>query len=407
MSVPPLNPGLFHLDPFHLWVMHCSEGPVPRAVVKGVRDWLHKELWPWEVQWQEDALAIPVAVRQAAAAVIHAQPEDISLTPTTSSALVTLAQGYPWRAGDEVLAPLGEFPSNVYPWKALEARGVSFREVPLWEGQRAGARAWESTPPPSDEDFEARILKALGLRTRMVALSWVRFQDGLKLDLARLGKACAERGVHLVVDGIQGAGTAVPDLQHVSAFATGGHKGLLAPQGLGFLWTQPTFRSLLTPSGTWLSVEGGTEFTRASTDHDRLWVEDGRRLEPGVPNLMGCTGLRESLNVLLSPGIEAIASHVQQLQDHLLGALRTCPVWREEAYRLRDLLERDRLGSILSFHCGERSPEAMQELLNQGMNRGIFASVREGYLRIAFHGWHEEGDISRIAEWLRASGTTS
>jgi len=400
MSAPPLNPGLFHLDPFHLWVMHCSEGPVPRSVVKGVRDWLHKELWPWEVQWKEDALAIPEMVRQAAGAVLRCHAEDLSLTPTTSSGLVTIAQGYPWRAGDEVLAPLGEFPSNVYPWKALESRGVSFREVSLWEGQQTGARAWESTPPPSDGDFEERILKALSLRTRVVALSWVRFQDGLKLDLTRLGAACAERGVYLVVDGIQGAGTAIPDLQHVSAFSTGGHKGLLAPQGLGFLWTHPNFRPLLMPSGTWLSVEGGTDFARASTDHDRAWLEDGRRLEPGVPSLMACTGLRESLEVLRGPGVEAIARHIRQLQDQFLGALKSIPAWREEAYRLRDMLERDRLGSILSLHHGGRGPEVMQELLLRGTNRGIYASVREGYLRIAFHGWHEEGDIQRIAEWL-------
>ena len=152
MNVPPLNPGLFHLDPFHLWVMHCSEGPVPRAVVKGVREWLHKELWPWEVRWQEDVLAVPQALRQAAAAVIAAQPDDISLTPTTSSGLATLAQGYPWRPGDEVLVPLGEFPSNIYPWKALESRGVTFREVPLWEGQGAGSRAWEGMLPPPAAD---------------------------------------------------------------------------------------------------------------------------------------------------------------------------------------------------------------------------------------------------------------
>jgi selenocysteine lyase/cysteine desulfurase len=405
MSTPPLNPGLFHLDPFHLWVMHCSEGPVPRAVVKGVRDWLHKEEWPWEVQWQQDALGIPEAVRKAAGAVLQCNADDVTLTPTTSSGLTTIAQGYSWRAGDEVLAPLGEFPSNVYPWKALESRRVSFREVALWEGHRAGARAWESSPPPSNGDFEDHILKALSLRTRMVALSWVRFQDGLKLDLARLGGACADRGVHLVVDGIQGAGTAIPDLQYVSAFATGGHKGLLAPQGLGCLWTRGNFRQLLTPSGTWLSVEGGSEFTRAATDHDRPWLEDGRRLEPGVPNLMACAGLLESLEVLRGPGVQAIAAHIHELQDHLLGALKSIPAWREEAYRLRDLLERDRLGSILSLHHSGLGPEALQELLVRGRNRGIYASVREGYLRIALHGWHEEADIPRIAEWL--SGTAS
>ena len=94
----------------------------------------------------------------------------------------------------------------------------------------------------------------------MLVVSWVRFQDGLKLDLAKLGAACRRRGIHFVVDGIQGAGTAIPSLYGVSAVATGGHKGLLGPVGQGFLWTDPLFRKLLAPTGSWLSVEDGTEF---------------------------------------------------------------------------------------------------------------------------------------------------
>ena len=38
MNAPPLNPALFHLDADHLWVMHCAEGPVPRAGMRAIRD---------------------------------------------------------------------------------------------------------------------------------------------------------------------------------------------------------------------------------------------------------------------------------------------------------------------------------------------------------------------------------
>jgi selenocysteine lyase/cysteine desulfurase len=147
MSAPPLNPALFHLDEDHLWMMHCAEGPVPRAALRAVRAFMHKELRPWEMGWEEDFLGIPAALRAEAAALLGGRAEDVSLTATTSSGLVTVAQGYPWTAGDEVLAPLGEFPSNAWPWLALQRRGVAFREVPLWEGHRAGADAWTSLPP--------------------------------------------------------------------------------------------------------------------------------------------------------------------------------------------------------------------------------------------------------------------
>jgi len=391
MTTPPLNPALFHLDPDHLWLMHCSDGPVPRSVSRVAQEFLNKEHRPWQLRWNEDFLGLPQGLRASAARVLSADPADISLTLNTSTGLQTIAQGFPWKAGDEVVAPVGEFPSNVLPWKALGPRGVTFHEVPLWEGHRSG---WESAPPTAAADFEGRLVRFARTGARVLAVSWIRFQDGVKLDLARLGKACQERDVCLVVDGIQGAGTMVPDLAGVGAFATGGHKGLLSPQGIGFLWTAPAIRRQQLPTGTWLSA--------GESPAEGPWVADGRRLEPGGQNLLACTTMLEALKVLHEPGIPAITEHVQRLQRQLLAVLETRGVWLEEVRRLRALLDADRLGSFLAFHHGGRGPQAMQELLDRGVRRGLHATVREGYLRIAFHGWHEEGDLQRIAEWLEA-----
>lgn len=398
MSTRPLNPALFSLDPDHLWLMHCSEGPMPRSALRAVRSFLYKELQPWDLKWKEDFIGLPERCRARAARILGASAEDISLTATTSSGLQAVALGFPWRAGDEVSAPLGEFPSNAWPWLALRDRGVAFREVPLWEGHRAGAEALESAPPTLAAEPEARLLAALGPNTRVLTVSWVRFQDGLRLDLRRLAEGCRARGVALVVDGIQGCGTHTPELEGVSAFATGGHKGLLSPQGLGFLWTDPAFRARLLPMGTWLSVEQGTDFSRPSTDFDRPFLEDGRRMEPGSPSLLMAAALEASLGELIAAGIPRIQAHVEGLQRSLLRRLMGGP-WAEEAHRLDALLAAGRLGAILAFHhCGRD----LAALLHRGLRQGLYASVREGYLRVAFHGWHAEGDLPRIAAWLNA-----
>jgi len=276
--------------------------------------------------------------------------------------------------------------------------------VPLWEGHRAGAEAWASLPPTAEADPEAQLITALGPRTRILTLSWVRFQDGLKLDLARLAGACRERNVHLVVDGIQAAGTVPVALEGLAAFATGGHKGLLAPQGMGFLWTDELFRQSLSPSGTWLAVEEATDFTRPSTDFNRAWLADGRVLEPGGPNLLQASALRESLRLIQQAGVPAIAAHVAALQDRLLDALADSP-WQTEARRLQRLREAGRLGSILAFHHGGQGADHLQARLRAGYRNGVFASVREGYLRVAFHGFHTETDADRVVAWL--AGTAS
>lgn len=396
---PLLDPAAFDLQD-RLWLMHCSEGPMPLAGAAAAKALLEKELCPWDLRWEQDFLGVAQSCREAAAKVIGAQAEDISLSLNTSSGLQAVAQGFPWQPGDEVVAPLGEFPSNAWPWKALAARGVAHREVPLWEGHRAGAEAWATTPPPPDADAETRLLDALTDHTKVLALSWVRFQDGLKLDLAWLGSACCERGVALVVDGIQGAGTEVPDLTGVSAFACGGHKGLLAPQGQGFLWTDAAFRARLAPSGSWLSVVDCADFRRPSTDFDRPWLQDGRALEPGSPNLVACAALTASLDLLDRTGLSVLGEHVRALQGRLLEGLAGLPAWAREAARMRGLWEEDRLGPFLALHHGGRGPEGLQALVQRGLRQGLYATVREGYLRIAFHGFHSGADVDRALAWL-------
>lgn len=381
--------------------MHCAEGPVPRSAMRAVRAFMFKELQPWRVNWKEDCLDLPAAVRREAARLLGAEVSDLSLVSTTSEGLQRVAMGFPWQTGDEVVAPLGEFPSNAWPWKAQSARGVTFREVALWEGHSSGAEAWSSTPPTSDANPEARLLAALGPTTKVLTVSWVRFQDGLKLDLPRLAAGCVAKGVVLVVDAIQGLGTVpLPLLDGISALASGGHKGLLAPQGLGFLWTDPAFRLRLIPSGSWLSVTDAGDFSRANSDFDRDWVQNGERLEAGVPNLVGCSALGESLKLINATGVASIERHIRKLQHRLLTRLGGGP-WGEESARLQGLLDQGRLGSILAFHHRGLGPEALHLALAKAQRQGVYASVREGYLRVAFHGFHTEADVDRVVAWMR------
>jgi selenocysteine lyase/cysteine desulfurase len=399
---PPLDKSEFVFDPQVVWLAHCSEGPVPSRATEAVEGFLDRERRPWALRWREDFLGLPERVKASVARLAGCAPEDVTLTATTSSALAAITQGWPWEPGDEVLLPLGEFPSNVWPWKALAPRGVRVREAPVWDGQRAGRDADRGRPPTVEADPEERLADAIGERTRVVSASWVRFQDGLKLDLARLARACRERGAALCVDGIQGFGTSpcAMGAWQADALATGAHKGLLAPQGVGVLVTTPSMRERLSPTGSWLSVEQGTDFTRPSTDHERAWLSTGERFEQGVPNLVGCAALEQSLRVIEEAGVDAIAAHVGELQRRLIDEISRTETWSAEAARLEPLRAAGRLGAILSLHHGGRGSGWLEELRKAGAGRGLYASVREGYLRIAFHGWHDEDDLRRVVDWI-------
>lgn len=394
VDAPLLSRELFDMPPEVFWFSHCKDGPLPRASAQAMQALLRTELRPWDVRWQQDFLDVQASLRARGAALLDVDAQDMSLVTCTSTGLETVALGYPWQHGDEVLIALGEFPSNRLPWLALATKGVRCVEVPLWDGHAAQP----ASVPDARIDPEQRLLDAITPRTRIVAVSWVRYQDGIRLDLAKLGRGCRERGVHLVVDGIQGAGTMTTSFEGVSAFATGGHKGLLGLQGQGLLWTEHAFRQQLLPIGTWLSApahfsQGGTQ-----ASSDALWADDGRRLEAGSPSILSCAALAASIGLLVEHGgAAALQSHIIGLQRALLALLVKHPDWTAEAQRLDALVQAGRVGSTLSFAL---SDERCAHLLREAERRGIHSSTREGYLRIAIHGWHASGDIDYCAQWL-------
>ena len=68
-------------------------------------------------------------MRGAFARLIGAGAEEIAFVRNTSEGISLVANGWDWCDGDNVVLVEDEYPSNVYPWWGLAARGVETRFV--------------------------------------------------------------------------------------------------------------------------------------------------------------------------------------------------------------------------------------------------------------------------------------
>ncbi|HEY2760493.1 MAG TPA: aminotransferase class V-fold PLP-dependent enzyme, partial [Pirellulales bacterium] len=152
-------------------------------------------------------------VRARAAEMVGASPTEIALVRSTTEGITMIAEGFPWREGDNVVVPADEFPSNQYAWMNLASRGVEARRVAMSEGQL---------------DLD-RLDAACDGRTRIVALSWVGFLSGWRTDLKAAAEVAHRHGALLFVDAIQAFGAFAIDVQAtcVDFFAAGGQKWML------------------------------------------------------------------------------------------------------------------------------------------------------------------------------------
>jgi len=272
------------------------------------------------------------------------------------------ARALPLAEGDVVLTFDREFPSNVYPWMALEQRGVRLERVPC-----AGRLP--------DEEALLAAMDRPGVKA--VTVSWVSFATGYTVDLEAIGRACRERGIWFVVDAMQGVGVRRLDVKrcHVDFLACGAQKWLLGPWGAGFAYVREELARTLEPATVgWLAMQASEDFTRL-TDYEYRFFDDARRFEVLTFPVQDVAGMSASLELLAELGAEAVEAHVTGLADAIVEWARATP-----GMALVTPPERPRRSGIVAV--APPDPDAASARLTAAR---VAHSLREGAIRLSPH----------------------
>lgn len=302
--------------------------------------------------------------RELVGRLIGASAGEIALTTNTSWGVNLAAYALPLGPGDIVLGSRGEFPANIYPWMAAaKARGFTFEMLPL-----AGSAV--------DEEALMRRIET-DARVKCVALSWVSFWSGYRIDLARIGAACRARGILFAVDAIQGLGALELDVAKVPVdiLSCGAQKWLCSPWGSGFVYVRKELvPQLEPPAAGWLSQASSGDFGRF-LDYDPAWHADARKFEVGTIPYQDIVGMNATLSLFLELGATSIEPHVRSLVDAMIDWAGST-----KGVRLFTPVDRARRAGIAAFAVDD---------LDGASNRlraiGVTHSVREGAIRLAPH----------------------
>ncbi len=300
----PLGRDRFALDPALTYLNHAAAGVLPVATRDALHAFIDGHASAGVLGTLKTELGMP-QFRAAIAAFIGADASEIATLRNTGDGATIVAQGLDLEPGDEIITNRNEFGSNAYPWLALRKRGVSVRFIDA----------------PRERMTPDTLAAALTPRTKLVAASWVTFDDGYRHDLAALADVAHRGGAYFVVDAIQGLGAFPFDVRalDIDAAYAGGAKWLMALQGVSFLYVRANLldRLAVTLPG-WRSVDDMWNFL----DYDQPWAADATRFEAGTPNFIGALSLAMSMGVLADAGTDRIGAHVLALTDQLVDGLR-------------------------------------------------------------------------------------
>lgn len=348
----PLEAGILYLN-------HAAVAPWPARASRAVRAFADDCAYRGARDYP-DWLATEQRLREQLREMVNAPAvDDIALLKNTSEGLSVIARGLDWHPGDRVVITDQEFPSNRIPWQALEPDGVEVTEVAL-----------ETADP------EAAIIEALDGQTRLLSVSSVQYGTGLRLDLARLGRACRERDILFCVDAIQSIGAEPLDVQAVNAdFAVAdGHKWMLGPEGLALFYCRAEIRDQLAlQQHGWHMVADAGNFDRK----DWRPADSAQRFECGSPNLLGAHALSASLSLLLEVGLEQVATRIEQRVAQIEARLMDHGGF--EVITPRDPARR---AGIFTFRAREDDTDALFRRL---WDAGVVCARRGGGIRFSPH----------------------
>jgi selenocysteine lyase/cysteine desulfurase len=353
---------------------HAAVAPITARAQKAINEWAADMAENGDVMEHRWVHRVE-EVRRLAGRLLDADPVDIAFIKNTSEGVGIVAEGFPWKPGDNLVTAAEEYPANIYPWMNLASRGVEFRTVPSRDGRI----------------LIDNLRSAIDSRTRLVSLSFVEFASGFRNDLDAIGALCREKGIYFFVDAIQGLGTFPLSVRHtpIDFLAADGHKWLLGSEGAGIFYIRRDLVDMLHAVDIgWNSVIGARNFGKIDF---RLKPNAGR-WESGSLNVGGIAALGASVEMLLEIGIAAIAERVTELTDYLCERAARIGLGVYSSRRPEDK------SGIVSLVAPDTDPI---QLVRGFKKEGVVINQRSGRLRISPHFYNTHAEIDRLIDLLQ------
>lgn len=336
------------------------------------------------LRWEEQRTIL----RTDVAELLGAAPSEIGFVSNTSAGVTHIALSIPWNKGDRVVLFDGEFPANVTPWqRAAELFGLQLTFL---------------SPATFETEEGLELLRAeLERGVRLVAVSVVQFQTGLRMPIRAMGALCHQFGAQLFVDGIQACG-AVPlhtREDHIDYLATGSHKWLMGMEGTGVLFVRHEHQSALRPyTAGWLSHTHATDFLFHGAGHlrtDRALRQEAAVFEGGTQSLLALAALGASVPLLRQLGQVAIFEHVAGYLDRLEPALVSL------GFRSLRAATRERQSTLL---CMTPPPYTTTSFVAGELRRaGVSVATPDGNLRFSPHFPNSYAEITHVIAAAKAA----
>jgi selenocysteine lyase/cysteine desulfurase len=305
-------------------------------------------------------------------------PDSVSIIPSVSYGIATVAKNIPFKKGDEIVVLEDQFPSNIYPWKRVafekEVKIITVPAPPLYKGR--------------GKEWNEKLMEAITERTKVVTIPHAHWSDGTLFNLRAIRQKTNETGAYLIIDGTQSIGAVPFSVSEIApdAIICGGYKWLLGAYGLGMAYYNERFYDGVPIEDNWINHLGSEDFTSLAKYNPEFKPKSTRYDMGESSNFILVPMLAEGIRQLSDWTANGIQDYCKDITLQGINALRDHGYFvEEEEYRAHHLFG--------IFCTGKKSLSEVKEIM---IRENIKVSFRGQSIRVSPHLYNTIADIEKL-----------
>ncbi|TVQ02912.1 MAG: aminotransferase class V-fold PLP-dependent enzyme [Balneolaceae bacterium] len=341
--------------------------------------------------FEENFMTAESIQRAAAAEYLGANPDHIALTDSTTMGLGLVYGTLKLRPGQEILTTTHDHYSTEMSIRhRAERTGASVRQISLYD----------NPADASVDEILTRMRNAITPQTRVLAVTWVHSNTGVKLPIAEMALVLQEMNasretddrVLFCVDGVHGLGIENVNVNELGCdfLIAGTHKWLFGPRGTGIIWGRPEAWNAVAPIMPSFGPDYGVWLGFLTPDQ----VPVGDHFTPGgFHSFEHRWALGEAFRFHLNIGKARVQERI-----HLLNTLAKQALAEMPHVRLHTPMSENLSSGMICFDVDGYTPYQVVENL---LVHRIIASTtpyRETYARLAPSLINNEEEVQRCVD---------
>ena len=314
-------------------------------------------------------------LRERASVLFRCKLKNLAILSSASDLLNQIPFLTSPKNGSQIVLVSNDFPALYRPWQAYS------------KSNKIKLKFLKESP---NSNLTSNIINTLDKNTSVIVVSYVQYSTGTIVDVKRLEKVTNKLGIKLIVDVTQAAGAIPIDVNKLKCDALicsgykwlGGHGGV----GIAFLSDELVKSTPLMPG--WM---GATNPFNISIEELDL-APGAKRFTQSTMSYLSLKGLEVSIQEILDIGIENIENHSNKLKNYFISLLSDIGY---QTFHDGKIYSAPHIVSIIN-------PEKKMYKISKTLTeKGIFCSLRNGYLRVSLAHYNNQHDIDKLLSILQ------